>query len=356
MFRVRKVNLIVKSALWASLSLSSGSLAIAQTYTVTDLGVLGGDSASASIGINSFGEIVGCSDTSTTYYPCSGVNPGHAFLWKSKTGMKDLGVLHGDDTSGGVGINDSGAVVGYSKNAQSVYHAFLWTKKTGMIALRKLPGGTTNFAAAINAAGLIVGGSDFRNSNGNQDAVLWTPDGKIHDLGTLRGAQLSQAGGINSHNKVCGDASFSSGGVAAFTWTKGGGIKRLSGFIRGGVTVAFAINDSGVIVGNADTSASRHPALWNSVGRIRDLGTLPGGFGTAFGVNDLNQVVGYSTTASNDPHAFIWSAKTGIQDLNDLIPSNSGWVLVWGSAITKAGQITGWGTINGENHAYLLTP
>jgi len=326
----------------------------AQSYSITDLGVLHGDSASAGIGINSFGEIVGCSDTSTTYYPCSGLNPGHAFLWKSKTGMKNLGALHGDDSSGGVDINDSGEIVGYSKNAQNVYHAFLWTKAKGMIDLRKLPGGTTNFASGINAVGWIAGGSDFRNSNGNLHAVLWAPDGKIQDLGTLPETPSAQAGGIDNHNEVCGNSA--SGAIIAFVWTKAHGMKALRGFDKGGATVAFAINNSGIIVGNAEVSTSRHPALWNRAGQIRDLGTLPGGMGTAFGVNDLNQVVGYSTTASNDPHAFLWSSKTGIQDLNDMIPPNSGWVLVWGSAINKAGQITGWGTIHGENHAYLLSP
>jgi probable HAF family extracellular repeat protein len=161
----KHVNVIAKSALWVLFCLIVASLAVAQTYTITDLGVLHGDTASASIGINSSGQIVGCSDTSTTYYPCSGLSPGHAFLWKSKTGMKDLGALHGDDTSGGVGINESDEVVGFSKNSQNVYHTFLWTKKTGMIALRKLPGGTTNSASSINATGLIVGASDSRGSS-----------------------------------------------------------------------------------------------------------------------------------------------------------------------------------------------
>jgi probable HAF family extracellular repeat protein len=339
----------------AWLCLILASVATAQTYTITDLGVLSGDSASASIGINSFGQIVGCSDTSTTYYPCSGSNPGHAFLWNSKTGMKDLGTLHGDENSTAVGINDSGTVVGWSVNSQNTSHAFLWTKKRGMIALRKLPGGTTNFASAINAAGLIVGGSDFRNSKGNQDAVLWTADGKILDLGTLNGAQFSQGNGINSHNRVSGIAE-STTSLSAFVWTEKHGMKTLPGLISGGITVSFAINNRGTIVGNATTSSSRHPVLWNIKGLIRDLGTLSGGFGTAFDANDLDQIVGYSTTSSNDPHAFIWSRKSGIQDLNDLIPANSGWVLVWGTAINNKGQITGWGTINGENHAYLLTP
>jgi probable HAF family extracellular repeat protein len=332
-----------------------GSIATAQKYTVTDLGLLQGDTASASVGINSSGQIVGCSDTSSTYYPCSGAYTGHAFLWDRKTGMQDLGTLPGDDTSGGIGINNSGAVVGYSENAQSVYHAFLWTKKRGMIALRTLPGGTTNFASGINDAGLIVGSSNFKNSNRNKDAVLWTADLKIHDLGTLKGFTLSDAVGINSHNKVCGTAS-STSGITAFIWTKKHGMKALPSLISGGASVSFSINNPGIVVGNADASVgNRHPVLWYANGKIRDLGTL-GGYGTAFGVNDLNQIVGYSTTSSNDPHAFLWSSKHGIEDLNDLIASNSGWVLVWASAINNAGQITGWGTINGENHAYLLTP
>lgn len=345
------MNWTAKLALWMWSCVGLASLASAQTYTVTDLGILRGDTASASIGINSLGQIVGCSDTSTTYYPCSGLNPGHAFLWGSRTGMRDLGTLRGDETSGGVSINDSKEVVGYSKNSQNVYHAFLWTAKTGMTSLRRLPGGTTSFASGINAAGLIVGSSNFTGSNGNQHAVLWTADLKIHDLGTLQNDPSAQAGGINLHNEVCGNSS-----SAGFIWTKAHGMKALRGFGGEGGTVVFSINDSGTVVGNARTSSGQHPALWNRTGHIRDLGTLSGAYGTAFGVNDLGQVVGYATTASNQPHAFIWSEQNGMQDLNDLISSDSGWVLVWASAINRAGQITGWGIINGENHAYVLNP
>ncbi|MGA2696202.1 MAG: hypothetical protein ABSE92_09070 [Terriglobales bacterium] len=32
------------------------------------------------------------------------------------------------------------------------------------------------------------------------------------------------------------------------------------------------------------------------------------------------------------------------------------WTLSTAYAINNSGQITGYGTINGENHAYLLTP
>jgi probable HAF family extracellular repeat protein len=43
-------------------------------------------------------------------------------------------------------------------------------------------------------------------------------------------------------------------------------------------------------------------------------------------------------------------------DLNSLIPAGSGWVLDGATAVNDAGQIAGYGTINGAAHAFLLTP
>ena len=43
-------------------------------------------------------------------------------------------------------------------------------------------------------------------------------------------------------------------------------------------------------------------------------------------------------------------------DLNTLIPKNSPWYLQNASSINDAGEIIGWGTINGEVHAFLATP
>ena len=43
-------------------------------------------------------------------------------------------------------------------------------------------------------------------------------------------------------------------------------------------------------------------------------------------------------------------------DLNSLIPAGSGWVLEAAKAINNAGQIAGFGMINGAEHAFLLSP
>lgn len=45
-----------------------------------------------------------------------------------------------------------------------------------------------------------------------------------------------------------------------------------------------------------------------------------------------------------------------MKDLNTLIPADSGWVLSQAQGINKRGQIVGNGVINGQAHAFLLTP
>ena len=71
---------------------------------------------------------------------------------------------------------------------------------------------------------------------------------------------------------------------------------------------------------------------------MRDLGTLPGDtFSTASKVNFFGLVIGISgnTTAYNSSdnryevigRPFIWSESSGMQDLNTLISTSSGWSL-----------------------------
>jgi probable HAF family extracellular repeat protein len=43
-------------------------------------------------------------------------------------------------------------------------------------------------------------------------------------------------------------------------------------------------------------------------------------------------------------------------DLNTLIPAGSPWYLLQALSINDAGEIAGYGTINGETHAFLAKP
>ena len=55
-------------------------------------------------------------------------------------------------------------------------------------------------------------------------------------------------------------------------------------------------------------------------------------------------------------HAFRWTQVGGMIDLNTLLPSNSGWVLIEANDINDRGQITGFGLHNGLERAYRLNP
>jgi probable HAF family extracellular repeat protein len=89
-----------------------------------------------------------------------------------------------------------------------------------------------------------------------------------------------------------------------------------------------------------------------------DLATLGGLNSYSYNVGASGLVVGASEfeLTSADAHAFLYKSGSGMLDLNTLIDPLSGWELTDAAGINDAGQITGQGLINGEYHAYLLTP
>lgn len=352
------------ATLSAVLFLTWAALATAQTYTITDLGVLKGDNESSGFWINNYGDVVGCSDTKNSEgYPCTGLVPGqHAFYWSQSGGMKDLGTLSGATVSGALGINDSGVVVGYSNvkgQLATNFVAVQWSKAGAITNLGTLSGGSSSAAFTINSAGEVAGDSFL--SNGLVDATSWTSN-KIKNLGGLPKAIFTAGLDINGSGHIVGESVFTYGPPFTshgFLWN-GSTMKDL-GTLPGGVTsIANAINTNGVIVGQSDgtnTGGQWHAVLWNASGKIQDLGMLKSGiYSIAFGVNDFNVVVGYCNLSNGAVRAIRWTSAGGMQDLNSLIPSNSGWALINANAINNVGQITGYGTKGGYNHAFVLTP
>jgi probable HAF family extracellular repeat protein len=108
------------------LSVAAPWPASAQTYSVTDLGHLGGN-ISLATGINNNGQVVGWSNTGAVDKYGNPVY--HAFRWDSTNGIVDADALKGDLNSKATAINDSGAMAGISSTApvQKV------DKKTGQV-------------------------------------------------------------------------------------------------------------------------------------------------------------------------------------------------------------------------------
>ena len=110
------------------------------------------------------------------------------------------------------------------------------------------------------------------------------------------------------------------------------------GNLGGASASAYAINNSGQVVGNSELAdgVSYHAFLWTSAEGITDLGTLGGNYRYAQAINNAEEVTGYSTLSDNTTiHAFLWTKGSGMQDLG--LPS--GCIMAYG--INDAGTIVG---------------
>jgi probable HAF family extracellular repeat protein len=80
-----------------------------------------------------------------------------------------------------------------------------------------------------------------------------------------------------------------------------------------------------------------------------------GGDSHAIDLNIHLVVVGVSRLSDNTRHAFVYDGQS-FYDLNDLIPSGSGWLLNEANAINDDGLIVGTGTNGGQTRGFLLVP
>ena len=320
-----------------SMLYTTSSSALEANYTLVDLGTLGG-AQSIGYDINDSGQVVGISQ--------------HAFLYDGST-MQDLGTLGGAVSSAN-SINNSSQVTGGSQITigSNISHAFVYEGST-MQDLGTL-GGARSTGYCINDSGQVVGESEIAIGSTISHAFLY--DGStMRDLGTL-GGDHSFAGWINTHGQVVGASYDVSGNWRAFLYD--GITMQDLGTLGGARSFAYRINDSGQIVGESEIaigSTSSHAFLYDG-GNMRDLGTLQDDdFGSwAADVNASGQVVGGSRNSSLNWRAFLYDGSSMLDLCSVTNCVSAGWdYLAEANAINDNGDITGYGSINGEIHAFL---
>jgi probable HAF family extracellular repeat protein len=231
------------------------------------------------------------------------------------------------------------------------------------------PGATYSFASlspgmdrayGINDAGLVVG--DY---GGNPVATTWTLTGGYHEVRRLDGSTdcCSTLTHVNATGQASG-WSFSDRPISAMIWTQSTDAKTdlvvpqrafASSNNNGGDVVgyhfdlgtfftaffkpaagapvslmplngavnefAFAVNDAGAIVGTSQLGDAGNPSratMWSrSDAGATDLGSLGGSNSEAWSINQVGDVVGYSEVASGVRHAMLWTAQTGMVDVNN---------------------------------------
>jgi probable HAF family extracellular repeat protein len=383
----------MKSIIVTSIAASTlcAGLAIAEppSYTVIDLGTLGG-TYSYGYGINNAGWVSGGAATPTQ---TDGVSQT-AFLWSKERGIRDLGTLGGPSSEAG-GPNASGesAIISETSMMDPLNEDFcgfgthkqclgaIWKNGT-MTALQPLQGGHNSQAYWIDNQGQVAGLAE----NGISDptcasatpfqvlrfeAVIWGPNGAIRELPPLVGDTVGFAFGINDKGQAVGVSGLCSNTSAppaspfsleshAVLWEKDGSPINL-GSLGGTFNVPASINDRGEVAGASRSSkdGNIHAFLWTRETGMQDLGIFPGSVVTGAGccntINNRGEVALLSADAMGNMRALLW--KNGvIYDLNKLIPADSPWYLQATSSINDAGEIAGQGLINGEVHAFLATP
>jgi probable HAF family extracellular repeat protein len=133
-----------------------------------------------------------------------------------------------------------------------------------------------NSAQGINRSGEVVGTS--YNAQGNFLGFVWS-NGKMRSLGTL-GSLWSEGFAINNKGQTTGIAYLANGEAHAFLETNGKMIDlgNLAG--AGFATWGFAINDSGVVAGQADVPSGYHAFVY-SAGKKRPQQTYSRRIGMA---------------------------------------------------------------------------
>ena len=244
---------------------------------------VGNTANSIAYGINDQGEVAGAFNTDVSLRP---------FRALRKAGLQELALPPGSNGGVAYSINEQGEAAGYVSGASGIRP--VWWSRRGDVQLLQSIGNATAKALALNDRGDFVGVSGA----GPKGAVAWPRKGGVVSLGTLPGYTHSEA---------------------------------------------VSVSQNGAIVGVA-TGASGFPnrtraMLWRSAGAaVQDLGTLPGGSDSrARAVNNRGEVVGTSTN-TDGVRAFIWTAATGMLDLNKLV-TVPGLVMTDALGINKKGDI-----------------
>jgi probable HAF family extracellular repeat protein len=348
---------------------ATASASGAVEYTVVNLGTLGG--AVEATGLNDHGQAVGWSVD----------NDGHtnAFLWQNGA-MTSLGFLPGATGSFATAINNLGEVTGRAFVSRTNYHAFLHS------------GGVMADLGALGAysAGLAI--NEHSDVSGwtwpapAPRALAWWTGGTLvsippwHDKGSAPGYGINEDGriagttvlDIPDTNREWGYVWHDDDGDLAHDY----GEMKLLGTLGGDFSGAWAINDSGQVVGEASIGTP-HPffpkhaflvtpsnGVWKlpnatNVDRtnllMQGLGVLGGPTNNSYAkaINNQAWIVGTADMPTGTNQAFLWREGV-LTNLNLLIPPNSGWVLTHATGINEYNEIVGNGLYQGQPRAFML--
>ncbi|MBI1176106.1 hypothetical protein GC207_01560 [bacterium] len=356
------------------LALLAGSSLSAQTYTTQTITPPSGTSAAYASGLNNSGVVVGRTIVTTGSGKKATTVRGPGFVWSGGTSTV-LPPLAGQSEAEGTAASDSGLVVGGATIFTPVETSrATWWQNTGSgfqphdwNDLVPSSWGMTLFvASALSSDGQYVSFMADLGAAGERDIVVKVQldaTGKI-PLSLQSYWDVCDIYGVTSvrHDGAGLVVASGLGGPdvdqpGAFLWVKDGAntpviLSRYDASYSG--SGAWSANTSGVLAGYVRNGSIDRAVVWSATGVMQDIGTLGGSEAVARSINESGLVVGWANTKGkgrNDgpQHAFVWNGGSMV-DLNGLSGSSS--TLTQGRAINNAGQILCWS----GSTSVLLTP
>jgi hypothetical protein len=300
----------------------------------------------------------------------------------------------GGPVTQGLAIAENGDVAGWGLDSAWVSHALRWSN--GQVTSLS---SASSSASGISSNGVVAGAVSGRRGS---QATTWSP---ATTLQAPRGASGAQAADVNNSGLAVGWSTNSIGDTVAVRWNGTRATILATGAGAPSISLAFAVNDAGTIVGRGDfgTAPFRRALSWSGTtmttlkslgdgvdsataispsGLITGAGLSPidskfhavvwsgttvtdlGLFGSAptqgYGVNSCGTVVGEAVTnvGLDITEAVIWQGGGQAVALETLLPAGHGWDLHIARAINDAGQIVGYGFRSGQSglRTFLMTP
>ena len=206
---------------------------------------------------------------------------------------------------------------------------------------------TNGYAFGINSkddvVGILESAADLR------DTQAFHYHGGSLDILSPLGGKTAAARAVNEAGLIVGNAQTATMKMHAATW-KGGQVQDLGTLGEGDLSRGYAVNERGDVAGEANLTANGkvHGALWSG-GHGRDLGLLPGGsFSSAQAINDHGVAVGFADdeAGGTNPVRFSNGKVESVGSLGDEPGSALG--------INDAGQIVGTSPVaEGQMRAFL---
>lgn len=316
-----------------------------RTYTILDLSTNSPFPDAYAYGVSQNGKITGVGTDPNT-------NELHAFIYQAGVfqDLGDLGYPYGAD---GVGINDSGQVLGTGYGPG--YRAILYSN--GSVTQI---GGQFSEGFSINNLGDVVG--RFRNDDGNSQGFTYI-GGHFTPIPLTTNVYMVRS--INDTDQFVGSLAvyWTSGGYvhsAGHAFLDSGGVITDLGSIGGGphtYTEAYGVNKFGQVTGYSTAADGTLHAFLYSGGVLSDIGTFAPYYTCGVSINDSATIVGNITTyVGGQIGAFVYSHGV-MKNLADLLgPAGAGWSQFIPCQINDDDWIVGYGTINGATHGFLARP